>query len=570
MGRLSVAVSALLALLASIAAAEVRYTLAPDVPARQLLVSVRLEKARSVEEFRIPAWCPGFYFIQHYEKKLSDLQATDATGQPLTLARTDARGWRVDNPSAGPITFSYRVLADDLAPGFFGSSIVAHTAFINGPSAFVYVAGRLDEPCTLSLRLPSGWEVATAMPSEGGSLRAGDYDEFIDHPLQLGRFERRSFTAGDKKLEAVYVSLNQRYLADLDFETERLRRVAQTQIEFFGGAPFERYVFLVHLAPGNFPGGLEHRASTVLNVWNGDRLDLDYLASHEFFHTWNVKQIRPKVLGPFDYTKAVRTRNLWFAEGVTDYYAHVLPFRGGLKDSAALLQGLADQIGQLQSSSVRKTKTAEDASWEAWENGGFGVGDLSYYTKGLVIGLLFDAAIRNATDGQRSLDDVMRKLMKDHALPKPGYGEDDLRVAINAIAGKDLSALYNRMVRSTQEMPYDLMHDVGLRWLGHGSVATTHGLEIVGDTVATTVAETGLHEGDRVLTVDGRPFAEVGFSPGRGRTVTLVVEREGRSVSVPLPLRRFAVEGNHLAPDPYATPRAARLRTAYLGLPRTP
>ncbi|MCW5943946.1 MAG: M61 family metallopeptidase [Fimbriimonadaceae bacterium] len=568
MARLPVALTALVALFAPLASAQVQYTLAPDVAGRQLLVSVRLDKARTTEEFRIPAWCPGFYFIQNYEKKLSDLRAADESGRPLQIARTDGRGWRVDNPAGGPISFSYRVLADDVAPGFFGSSIVSHTAFVNGPSAFVYVDGRLEEPCSLTLRLAAGWDVATAMPTVDGTLRAADYDEFIDHPIQMGKFERRNFTAGGKKLEAIYVSLTQRYAPDLDYETERLRRIAKAQIDFFGAAPFDRYVFIVHLAPGNFPGGLEHRASTVLNVWNADRLDLDYLASHEFFHTWNVKRIRPKVLGPFDYTKQVRTRNLWFAEGVTDYYAHVLMHRAGLRDATGFLQGLADEIGNLQNSKVRKSKTVEDASWDAWENGGFGIGDLSYYTKGLVIGLLFDAAIRNASDGERSLDDLMRRLMKDHAPPKPGYGEDDLRIAINNVAGKDLSPLYNRLVRSTQEMPYDLLHDLGLRWLSHGSTATSPGLELTGDTVAKAAPGVGVLEGDRIVSVDGRPYAEAGLSPARDRVVTVVVERDGRTLAVPLPVRRYVVEGNRLAADPYATPKAIRLRNAYLATPK--
>ncbi len=296
-----------------------------------------------------------------------------------------------------------------------------------------------------------------------GTLVAGGYDEFIDHPIQLGKFDRRTFAISGIPFEVVYVAPDNKPLCDMDAETERLRRVSEPALKMFGGAGFKRYVYIIHLSIGNFSGGLEHRACNVQAIANSPELHLDDLAAHEYFHAWNVKQIRPKILGPFDYTGPQRTANLWFAEGVTDYYSKLHTFQSGLKTESWLNDELVSQIHQLQNGQTRKTKTVEESSRECWESDGFGVGDLSYYTKGLLAGFLFDAAIIDATNGKKTLDDVMRKLFVEHKLPKPGYGEDELRLTINEIAGTDLSALYNKMIRTTDELPYDVLLKIGLR-----------------------------------------------------------------------------------------------------------
>jgi len=214
---------------------------------------------------------------------------------------------------------------------------------------------------------------------------------------------------------------------------------------------------------GNFSGGLEHRACNVQAVANSTELHLDDLAAHEYFHAWNVKQIRPLILGPFDYTQPQRTGNLWFAEGVTDYYSKLHTYQSGLQNEDWLKSQLLGQIEDLQNGHTRKVKTVEESSRECWNSDGFGLGDLSYYTKGLLAGFIFDAAIIDATSGTKTLDDLMRLLYLQHKLPKPGYGEDDLRVAINDVAGQDLSDLYNKMIRSTEDLPYGLLRKIGLR-----------------------------------------------------------------------------------------------------------
>ncbi len=455
----------LFALTSAAVMADVHYTLTPEPANKTVRVTIEVDQPGTSETFRIPAWCPGFYFLQDYQKKISDFKAVDSAGTPLTIDHAaDPRAWTVKNPDSKSFTVSYRVLGDDPGLGFFATSVLPTTAFVNGASAFMYGENRKEEPTTLKVIVPEGWDTATAANTdEAGGYRAGDYDELIDHPIQMGVFARRKFTQAGIPFEVVFVSKDGKYNCDLDAETERLKKVSLPAITLFGGAQFKKYIYILHLAIGNFSGGLEHRACNVQAIPNSKKLDIDALAAHEYFHAWNVKQIRPKVLGPFDYTKEVRTSNLWFSEGVTDYYAYVTTYRSGLQNSDFLLQNIGGKIAELQRSRERLKTTLAETSQRAWESGGFGVNDLSYYTKGFLVGWLFDAVIRHQTAGTKSLDDVMRLLYQRHALPKPGFEEDEILKTINEVCGTDQTKLYNLMVNSTEDLPYDLVGFLGLQ-----------------------------------------------------------------------------------------------------------
>lgn len=482
-----------LAFLSTTAFATVHYKLTPQPNAKTILVSITLDSPRATETFHIPGWCPGYYQMAEYEKKIFDVKAADSDGNALPVEHLDPRGWTA-RTGTGKLIFSYKVVGDDPGLGFFGVNVADDKAYVNGAAGFMYVDGRKKEKVDLAISDPAGWHVATAMESEGDSeFKAGGYDEFIDHPIQLGAFQRKTFKVQGVPFEVIFVARNNKPNCDMDAETERLRRVSEPALKMFGGASFSRYLYIIHLQVGNFSGGLEHRACNVQAVSNSAELHLDDLAAHEYFHAWNVKQIRPLILGPFDYTSPQRTANLWFCEGVTDYYAKLHTYQSGIDGEDWLRGQILDQIQQLQNSRTRKTKTLEDASRQTWESDGFGIGDLSYYTKGLLAGFIFDSAIIDATNGKRTLDDVMRLLYAEHKLPKPGYGEDDIRLAINEVAGTDLSALYDKMVRSTGEMPYELLTKIGLRvTLGSENVGTQ-------DTHRPAASENSTEDGERAL-----------------------------------------------------------------------
>lgn len=445
--------------------ADVRYTMAPDVATGTVRISVSVDDTHDKVAFHIPAWVPGYYLILQNQDKLGNFSAVDGNGGKLDVERTDLRTWTVSNPTRSKITLSYSVLGDDPGLGFFAVHMDSMTGYVNGPAAFVYADGHMLERDTLSVTLPAGWDIATSMDRrEDGVFQATGYDAFVDHPIQMGKFESTTFKVGETPFEAVFVGQNGRVDCDIRRESRELQMLSEPAMKLFGGVPFAKYVYIIHLAVGNFSGGLEHRASNVQAVDNAPELNLDNLAAHEYFHAWNVKQIRPMVLGPFDYTQPVYTANLWFAEGVTDYYAYITTYRSGVKGQNWLLYELGSQISRLEASGERHSVTLEECSRRAWENGGMGVGDLSYYNKGLVAGLLFDAAIRGATNGAKSLDDVMRLMYLKYKLPNPGYPEDGILAAINQVSGQDFSGLYHSMIQTTDEMPYGLLSGIGLRY----------------------------------------------------------------------------------------------------------
>ncbi len=221
-----------------------------------------------------------------------------------------------------------------------------------------------------------------------------------------------------------------------------------------GGTPYSRYAFLFDV--NGQGGGLEHLNCCRIAIRSrGNLRRLAPLAAHEFFHLWNIKRIRPAVLGPFDYIRPPKTRNLWFAEGVTEYYAYIATRRAGLMSEEEFLNHWRFAILGMMRNPARSRVTADDASLRVWETGDSqGFGGLSYYDKGELIGLCLDLKIRQVTKNVKSLDDVMRTLMLKHNPPLPGYGEDELREVISKVAGQDLSDFYDLLARSTKEMPF--------------------------------------------------------------------------------------------------------------------
>lgn len=462
MRRIFVLLTSLFAL-SGFAFSDVNFRVRPNPAAKTFGIRMEITNASDVEKVSIPAWCPGFYFLLDYEKSIFDVNATTPEGAKLTVKKVGARSWEVQNPAKTPVTVTYRLQAADSGLGFFRTHLRASSGFMNGPASFLYAEKHMNDRHTLKVVLPEGWNLATAMDRDDeGNLFAGGYDEFIDHPIQLGRFVSRKFTLQNIPFEVVWVA-DPGPLCNVDEETERIKIGSLPALKMMGGAPFKRYLYIIHLEVGDFAGGLEHRASTQIAVPNQREVHLDALATHEYFHSWNVKQIRPAVLGPFDYSKEQRCPNLWFSEGVTDYYAHRHAYQAGLLTESQYLAEVQSQIEELQRSKVRLQMTIEDVCRNTWENGGFGVGDLSYYTHGFVSGLIFDATIRANTAGQKSLDDVMRAAMSRYALPKPGFGDNDLRGLMVEFGGESMGPLYDRMIRSKQEFPYELLKGIGLR-----------------------------------------------------------------------------------------------------------
>ncbi len=448
---------------------RILYDLTPHVSdgPRHLDVTMRFAVTGRPEhlDVQMPVWSPGDYHVQNHARYVRNLRAWDgspADAHPLVVTRPDPNTWEIAPADAKWITLTYSL--PDTPPGIFGENVRLQDqrAFVNGPAAYLYLVGHKDAPTALTVHLPEGWRVETPLEPKGTATEetvsyvAPDYDTLSDSPVLMAdpaTVAMRTFPCNGVSHHAVFYDMPGQD-PDFDAFTPVLRRIVQAETRLMGGTPYPRYTFFFKMSGRG--SGLEHSNACVIELWPGVTIrEVAPLVAHEFFHLWNVKRIRPRVLGPFDYIHPPHTRNLWFVEGVTEYYAHVACLRAGLTSPSEFLEHYREAIEEMQRNPARLRVTADEASLRVWESGNsMGYGGLSYYAKGELIGLCLDLKIRHITDNRRSLDDLMRYLMAHYGAPKPGYGEDDLRAAVNAAAGQDLSAFYDRLARSTQEMPF--------------------------------------------------------------------------------------------------------------------
>lgn len=420
----------------------------------------------------LPVWTPGSYMVREFSRHVRDLSASGPSGEPLPAVKIEKNRWRVgmlDDPHEGPFTIRYRVYANELTVRT--SHLDASHGYGNGANLFFYVEGRKDEPQRLRFDLFPGWRVSIALPRSGGSFRASDYDELVDSPFECGTHRVLSFRAlGVPHEVAIWGKGNEdprRLVRDLGALVREAARL-------FGGLPYDRYLFLVHLAAGA-GGGLEHRASQSVGMEPFSfRPESSYrenlrLFSHELFHAWNVKRIRPAPLGPFDYTKEAYTRDLWAMEGITSYYEGLLLVRAGITAPEAFFGEMGKRLKAHRETPGARVQSAEAASFDAWirhyrpDENSPNVAE-SYYRRGSLVGWALDLAIRRASGGRRSLDDVMRRLWRRWGARGKPYPAGEIERLASAAAGRSLGSFFDRFVRGVETPPFErLLPSFGLR-----------------------------------------------------------------------------------------------------------
>lgn len=438
--------------------AIVEYTVsaAPGQPyvGVEVVTSVKGDTMR----FQIPAWTPGAYVRQRHFQAIEDVKARGADGSELLVTRADDITWEVAASGQNKLALTYKVTRD---------AVPNAGLQVAGPSTYMYVVGRKEEPCSVRFSIPAGWRVAIGLdPAGKNTYRAPNYDVLADAPAQLGHFNVDEFKVRGVTHQCVTFGegadhVDRKRLVDV------CKRIAECQTAFFSDIPYRRYVFLFSVRRGaDGAGGLEHLSSTSIWMSAGVGPRVIHVIAHEFFHLWNVKRIRPSVLGPFDYTGPALTRNLWWSEGVTDYYATVLNHRAGLLDRDDFYSTWGRDILRLQQNPARLSVSADDCSLRTWEGGAHsGYGGLNYYLKGKLVGLCLDLKIRDVTDGRRSLDDVMRLLYELCGRGNgPGFPEDGIRDACIQLGGPEMGPFYDRVARSTDELPFgEVFAAVGIR-----------------------------------------------------------------------------------------------------------
>jgi predicted metalloprotease with PDZ domain len=466
------------------AVTPVRYRIAPlDVHAHLYEVSVTIDTPDTTgQRFVLPTWIPGSYLIREFARHFVSVRA-ECGGNEVALRKVAKNEWQAA-PCTGSITVVAHVYAFDLSVRT--AYLDATRGYFNGPAVFLSPAGREQYPCTVEVVAPGDeyvdWRVATTLPRLDappygfGRYCAANYDELIDHPVETSAFALATFQAGGVPHD---IAISGRHDADLPRLAQDLERVCQWQIDLFGGAPFDRYLFQV-TAVGDGYGGLEHRASTSLLCRRdelphaGDAgIDDDYLkflglASHEYFHAWNVKRIKPAAFLPYDLARENYTRQLWAFEGFTSYYDDLTLVRCGLIDAERYLELLGRTITTVLRAPGRDVQSVAESSFDAWikyyrqdENTPNAV--VSYYGKGALVGCALDLTLRRG--GLATLDDLMRALWQRYGRENRGVPEDGIARLASELAGRDLSDFFARHVDGTEDLPLAaLLADFGVSY----------------------------------------------------------------------------------------------------------
>lgn len=509
-------------------------------------------------DFALPNWRPGRYLIQNYARNIQEFRATDGQGQTLPWQKTAKALWRVQTNRSANITIHYKYYANILDAG--ASQLNEQEAYFNGTNLFMYLPEHRNLPCRLKIQTPANWQIATALKTEANtSFLAQNYDELADSPVIASpTLKTQEFKVGDTTYHIVFQGR-----IDYDLKTigDQLAKIVTEQTKIFGGkAPFEHYWFLYHILPNLFWHGVEHSYSTSItmpaNAFNADRSRQTFysVSSHELFHAWNVKRIRPQIFVNPDYSQEAYTKMLWFCEGVTSYYGNLAMKRAGIIDEKAYLAGLESVITELQTAPGRLINSAEEASFNGWlqpdnpENV-----QISFYTKGELLGLLWDLAIRKQTNNRKSLDDVMLYLYEEYGKNDRGVPEDGLQKATETITGSSFTDFFAHYVAGYQELAYnDYLAIAGLNLIEEVDKARSEaylGMRVSNEDRATInnvvpgspAAMAGLDRGDLLVAINGAQanggnLSELlmGYHPDDHITVTVFRNRQLRNFDVTL------------------------------------
>ena len=591
--------------------AGIQYTIVPKDLAGHLFnvtVSVAAPSADG-QVFALPAWIPGSYMIREFARNIVRIRA-ESGGEPVLLTKLNKHAWQAA-PVDGSLSLHYEVYAWDL------SVRAAHLdqthGFFNGTSVFLRVLGQEDTPHQVDIQRPgdpaaADWRVATSLPELGakrygfGTYIAGDYDELIDHPVEMADFALGSFKAHGIQHDIVITGR----VPNLDMARlqQDLKAICETQIAFFEPktkkAPMERYVFLT-MAVGDGYGGLEHRASTALICARADlpttaapktaEPNEGYtkflgLCSHEYFHTWNVKRIKPAAFAPYNLQVENYSPLLWLFEGFTSYYDDLMLVRAGLIAEPAYFKLLGKTIGSVLRGSGRTKQSVADSSFDAWgkyyrqdENAPNAI--ISYYTKGSLIGLALDLSIRAKTGGAKSLDDVMRTLWQRYGRDfynggGRGVTPAEVEALFDEISGGRFKPFFDKYIRGTEDVPLaKMLAPFGVKYSDErksskpsldaniGRDGTDCKLSSVHENGAAHVA--GLSAGDLLVAIDGLRVTATNLETvlsryGVGSTVEVHAFRRDELMTFSMTLQGERVPGVTLALDPVAKKSTGPLR----------
>jgi len=557
----------------------IRYTLRFPAPQTQYLeveASIPTSGRAEVDVY-MATWTPGSYLIREYERNVEAVTASAGT-RAIAVAKSTKNRWKIAAGGAPNVTLRYKVYSREMTVR--NNWVESGFAMLNGAPTFITLVERAARPHEVRIELPAAWKrVETALEPVSGSpntFRAADFDTLVDSPIIIGNPVVRDFTVDGKKHSIVFEG--DTTLIDADKTVSDVQKIVVAAKNVMGPLQYPHYHFFTMVTEQG--GGLEHKNS-FLGMGNRflTRTDRAYkgwlgLIAHEYFHNWNVKRLRPLELGPFDYENENYVKMLWVAEGFTDYYADVLPKRAGIESRDEFLDGLSNQIEQVQTIPGRLVTPVNMASFDTWikqyrpdEN--TANMSVNYYPKGAVIAFLLDAKIRKATSGARSLDTGMQWAMQRYSGEK-GYTPDQFYAVMSEAAGTDLKGWFAKTAESTDELDYtEALEYYGLRfrpvdtrnaraYIGGGTRNDAGRLVITSVRRGTPGIDAGLNVDDEIIAIDDVRVRADGLAARLDQykpkdKISLLVARRDRLMKIDVTLGPEPGRAWRLEPLPNAT-----------------
>ena len=538
----------------------VRYEVSLTAAARQFHVSAEFPAAGKDTLFvSLPAWSPGSYEIQNYARYVFGFGAKNAAGQALRWDRGDKDTWRVVTGGADRVTVEFNFAADTIDLSI-ARTVESFAQFL-GTNLFLFEEGQLGRAAEVRFRVPTGWQITTALKGPvNGVYRAADYHELADAMTFLGRYSLDSLQADGKWIRVAVWPATDYTPAVARNIRNGIAKMAPVQNKIMGEAPYDVYTVFYNVIhePINFGGGLEHSYSQfdimpalAFADPSGTLGDFMYpLLSHEFFHLWNVKRIRPAEMWPYDYRQEQYTPLLWWSEGVTDYYADITNLRSGLWTADQFLENTRSNIDQVEQ--IAEPWSAEDGSEATWIHELYVNSSQMYYPKGSLLGFLLDISIRDATDNAHNLDEVIRALYKGYYRQNKGFLTADLLRELRTAGMPDVEGFYRRYVDGRDSLPYEAVFAkaglvfsrqvVTVPFVGVSSGATPSGELLVQQvTPGSSADQAGVEPGDVLVSIGDLKVAtnqewgnefRTRYRGKTGQPLAIVVRRGGRELTL--------------------------------------
>jgi predicted metalloprotease with PDZ domain len=563
-------------------ALKIDYTVSlSDTANQQFHVTTEIKNINQPRlDLSLPTWTPGWYTVENYFKNVLRFRITDGSGKVLPHTMSKKQTWNVDTRGLKQIKIDYDYRATVLALN--QAKITKDFAFFTGIELFLRPEGHRNDPSAVHFQIPSGWKIASALKetSDPNTFIAADYDTLVDAPVELGNFDVTKFEVEGKQHYFVANPAGAFSAEKSQKFVDMLARVAKADSTMFGGLPYEKYVYFYFFASpeSNASGALEHLNSFVSFAPPGDIATPEMIigtASHEFFHAWNVKRIRPAEMWPYDYSRENETPLLWVSEGFTNYYGNRAEYRAGIISEQDMLNTVAGAASGVENNEVRNYVSPAESSVSTWVGYDTPVAfGISYYGQGQNLGALLDLSIRNDTDGKFSLDDVMRGLFNNFYKKNRGFTTDDMLAEIKQLTKKDYGDFYRRYVFGTEVPNYDeIFGYAGYRVdkteqktpdFGFFGRFRNNGYTLTGVIPNSPAATAGLTTGDTIAKIEGKSVIGYPFGSTAGKTLTLTVNHGGTEREVQMNVGTHISTGFSLVDAANRSAKQTRIRAGWL------